>query len=175
MSNEIDLARNMPSKVCPRCKENKSLDKFKMKKGKATYCRLCNKRYYSGKRKYQGTLVKDPVTGQTNLTAEHKRAVKQRNWKVWAVAKKENARAYIASVLKGAKCMDCPCTNWIVLQFDHRDPSTKEFDISRAVGSGVSIKRLTAEVAKCDIVCPTCHAVRTAAQFGNWRLGLTCP
>lgn len=47
-----------------------------------------------------------------------------------------------------------------VLDFDHRDPSTKKFNIAMHVRQ-VSRQRLLAEIEKCDIVCANCHRIRT--------------
>ena len=46
------------------------------------------------------------------------------------------------------------------MDFDHRDPETKEFEVSVKLRR-VSFDRLLAEVAKCDVVCANCHKYRT--------------
>ena len=46
-----------------------------------------------------------------------------------------------------------------ILQFDHRDPTTKRFIVSQTWMS--SEARILKEAAKCDIVCPNCHRDRT--------------
>lgn len=61
---------------------------------------------------------------------------------------------------KDRPCLDCGIRYpaW-AMEFDHRDPSTKLFDISssfRYVG-----KDLMAEIQKCDLVCTLCHRFRT--------------
>ena len=46
------------------------------------------------------------------------------------------------------------------MDFDHRDPTTKDFE----VGSGIraySLERCLEEMAKCDVVCAVCHRIRT--------------
>lgn len=57
---------------------------------------------------------------------------------------------------RGNVCMDCAHTD--SLQWHHRDPNEKKFAI------GMSIIRsyadVYAELAKCDLVCPNCHAKR---------------
>jgi len=70
------------------------------------------------------------------------------------------ASAKMLDLLKDVPCVDCgrrfpPC----VMQFDHRDPATKKFVISRSRTR--SHAALLAEVAKCDIVCTNCHRDRT--------------
>lgn len=46
-----------------------------------------------------------------------------------------------------------------VMQFDHRDPTTKKFNLSRA--EKYPKQQVLEEIAKCDVVCANCHAERT--------------
>ena len=58
-------------------------------------------------------------------------------------------------------CMDCGVKYpHYVMDFDHRDPKEKEFNISAITRSG-SLKRIWEEIAKCDLVCSNCHRHRT--------------
>lgn len=73
---------------------------------------------------------------------------------------KRTARVYIADIKANAVCADCggkfpPC----VYHFDHvPERGPKIFNL----GSGdYSIEAVQAEIAKCDIVCANCHAIRT--------------
>ena len=65
--------------------------------------------------------------------------------------------------LKSAPCVDCgrrfpP----FVMDFDHRDPSTKKWDISgKACHVGYSWQEVLFEIEKCDLVCGCCHRLRT--------------
>lgn len=66
-------------------------------------------------------------------------------------------------IILKAKCRPCADCNiqynpW-VMQFDHRDPLQKRFDLSD--GHQHSVKILLIELAKCDVVCANCHAERT--------------
>lgn len=81
---------------------------------------------------------------------------------------KDRGRSYIHEILHKAVCVDCGYDNWLALQFDHRDPTIKEFDISS--NKKKSLDALKREIAKCDIVCANCHWIRTAHAFGSWRL-----
>lgn len=47
------------------------------------------------------------------------------------------------------------------MDFDHRNPSTKEFNVMTGRAMLMSTQRVLGEVAKCDIVCANCHSVRT--------------
>lgn len=64
--------------------------------------------------------------------------------------------------LRRRPCQDCGETfaPW-VMDFDHRDPRTKSFSIAASRAMLKSRGALLAEVAKCDIVCANCHAIRT--------------
>lgn len=66
-------------------------------------------------------------------------------------------------------CIDCGEPDPVVLQFDHRDPETKEANISDLVRKGVALKRLAAEMAKCDVRCGNCHLRKTATDRGWFR------
>jgi hypothetical protein len=50
------------------------------------------------------------------------------------------------------------------MDFDHRDPPAKLFNITGSRAMLVARDRLMAEVLKCDNLCANCHAVRTYAQ-----------
>ncbi|MEK6208432.1 MAG: hypothetical protein AABM32_12420 [Chloroflexota bacterium] len=67
--------------------------------------------------------------------------------------------------LRRRPCEDCGRSfpPW-VMDFDHRDPKTKSFAL--AAGHALLKARdvLIAEIAKCDVVCANCHAIRTF----NW-------
>jgi hypothetical protein len=47
-----------------------------------------------------------------------------------------------------------------VMDFDHRDPTTKRHLVSLLARHG-SWKRLQEEIVKCDLVCANCHRIRT--------------
>ena len=55
-------------------------------------------------------------------------------------------------------CSLCPETHPACLDFHHRDPVTKEFDISQAVHRRrMSATRILKEIDKCDVVCANCQ------------------
>jgi hypothetical protein len=65
-------------------------------------------------------------------------------------------------------CMDCGHTDWRVLEFDHRDPTTKTKGVAQLLAQQTSHYKLWAEIDKCDVVCANCHRIRTAKHF-NWE------
>lgn len=68
-------------------------------------------------------------------------------------------RTWLAGI-QAKPCMDCGVQYPShVMQFDHRDPSTKCFTI--AANKCRALTALQVEVEKCDVVCANCHAERT--------------
>lgn len=63
-----------------------------------------------------------------------------------------------------APCVDCvkvyPAA---VMEFDHRDPTTKIMQVSRL--TNYPLDKLKAEISKCDILCRNCHRLRTHKMF----------
>jgi len=57
-------------------------------------------------------------------------------------------------------CLDCGYDdNSDALQFDHRPGTVKARTVASLSGAA-----LIAEIAKCDVVCANCHAIRTATR-----------
>lgn len=50
-----------------------------------------------------------------------------------------------------------------MFDFDHRDPSEKEFGVG-AKGISRAYDKQLAESLKCDLVCANCHRMRTHKQ-----------
>lgn len=77
-----------------------------------------------------------------------------------AIARREALLEEVRQI-KSVPCMDCEneYAPW-VMQFDHRDGTSKEANVSWLVNNA-SRARLMAEIEKCDIVCANCHADRT--------------
>lgn len=75
----------------------------------------------------------------------------------------------------GGKCQICGSKE--NLQFDHRDPKTKSFNISEQIDT--NINKLLKELNKCDLLCAKHHRVKTkmnedfslpATQHGSLRM-----
>jgi hypothetical protein len=92
------------------------------------------------------------------------RARKERNRQL----QKERTRELLWELLCNSQCKNCGNPDPEVLEFDHRDPSEKNFNVSEMIGVN-SWKKILEEIAKCDILCANCHKKRTIRQFGSWR------
>ena len=64
--------------------------------------------------------------------------------------------------LRRVPCKDCSgAFEPHQMDFDHRDPPIKAFNVTTSRAMLMKRERLLAEVAKCDIVCANCHSIRT--------------
>jgi hypothetical protein len=78
--------------------------------------------------------------------------------------------------LKRVPCADCGGTfHPFVMDFDHREGESKQFNISAAVPLGLSLEAVRAEAAKCDIVCANCHRLRTLRRMEQDRMATPAP
>jgi hypothetical protein len=92
-------------------------------------------------------------------TYVEKRRAASLAWKARHVAK---IRAIIEEA-KNRPCVDCgkqyhPCC----MEFDHVR-GTKDFGIAKAARRGVSVAKVRAEIAKCEIRCVLCHRMKHLA------------
>jgi len=74
-------------------------------------------------------------------------------------------RREVLSYLASHPCIDCGINNPVVLEFDHRDPSTKLTEVGRMISSK-RWPRVMTEIEKCDVRCINCHRRKTAREFG---------
>lgn len=76
-------------------------------------------------------------------------------------------RDYVWTYLASHPCVDCGESDPVVLEFDHR--GDKLFNISSAFFAAISVDRLAAEVAKCDVRCANCHRRKSSESLGWWK------
>ena len=70
---------------------------------------------------------------------------------------------HVYGVLRGSECVDCGCSDLVVLEFDH--VGVKTANVLELARSGVSLARLEAEIAQCEIRCGNCHRRKTIQRF----------
>lgn len=70
---------------------------------------------------------------------------------------------------KKSPCLDCAgAFHTSAMHFHHRDPATKEMGLAKAVLTrGRAF--LSAEIAKCDLICANCHAVREWSDNSRYK------
>lgn len=138
---------------CSRCNQWKPREEFNWrdkKNQKLQYvCRSCQTE--QGRNRY----------------INHKDRVKQVNKTARIIGQQRN-RSYAYNLLQNARCADCGIDDPRVLTFDHVR-GKKKTNISDMIGKAVSIETLDAEIAKCEIVCHNCHAIRTQKRSGFFK------
>jgi hypothetical protein len=85
--------------------------------------------------------------------------------------KRQRYEAHVRALVLAAKdrpCADCG-GRWhpLVMEFDHLPGQTKEITLGTARARKFGWSRMQAEIAKCEVVCPTCHRVRTLRRMGR--------
>jgi hypothetical protein len=133
----------MDARRCPACGENKPLDQFHVKKRYAdriiysAYCIPCG-------REYRRDHYRQNKEYYLRKEAARKRRIKE-----------------MVREAKARPCADCGVqyASW-QMDFDHVR-GAKLFGLSMRLGGNYSIKKVRAEIAKCDVVCANCHRDRT--------------
>ena len=85
--------------------------------------------------------------------------------------KRYEKKAYLIG-LKGGKCEKCGYSKCMgALVFHHRNPATKEMDLSTKTLQARKMEVLLEELKKCDLLCANCHA-ETHSNMGSSSSGL---
>lgn len=82
---------------------------------------------------------------------------------------KAEVREKITEYLNSHPCVDCGYDVHIALHFDHIDPASKKLSIAKMYSRAYKWEAILQEIAKCEVRCANCHALRTAEQFGWWN------
>ena len=61
------------------------------------------------------------------------------------------------------RCSRCGHDDPDCIEFHHRNPAEKEFEVSEGIRRRWGIPRILAEIAKCDPLCANCHRKLHAA------------
>ena len=126
--------------MCTKCGIAKPLDEFHRHptRGTQSWCKTCRKTY---DRAYHAAT----------------RDLRVRQKRIW----KDARTLWGRSLKEGRPCADCGLTfHFAAMQWDHRPGTVKLFDLGRAIPR-YSREAILDEMAKCDLVCANCHAVRT--------------
>lgn len=84
------------------------------------------------------------------------------------LTRRESNQRYIADYLSNSVgCVDCGEKDIRCLDFDHSDPSIKDFNIGECYMKSKEV--IKAELEKCQIVCANCHRKRTSKSYGYYK------
>jgi hypothetical protein len=141
-------------KKCSKCKRVLNISEFNWKRKyikKASHCKDCSREYIR--------------THYKNKTSYYLRKAKKRNLRL-----RNEAQNYIGSYLLKHWCIDCGEKDILVLEFDHRVKSRKEYNVSRIIRLTGSIEKLKKEIDKCEVRCANCHRRKTEMESNSWKL-----
>lgn len=84
-----------------------------------------------------------------------------RNKKQRVYCKTNSKRAALDRVKTERGCQRCEVKGLppAAYDFHHRDPSTKKFALAAANARGLTWEKIESEIAKCDVLCATCHRI----------------
>ncbi len=130
------------SKTCGRCRRERSLSHFnRAGDGLQHWCRDCFREYFRARGELHLRQVEESTRRRTAA-----------------------ACALVRARLIAEACVDCGEDEIAVLEFDHvRD---KRGDLARMAHEGAELEEIEAELAKCEVVCASCHRRRTATRAG---------
>ena len=75
---------------------------------------------------------------------------------------KQRLRDAVSKIKSEQGCAICGYNKHpAALQFDHLDPTTKEFNVGSAVSNSFGWSRIQAEIEKCRVLCANCHAIHS--------------
>ncbi len=137
------------NKKCGKCGEVKSLSEFYLRKSgirQGQHYERCKDCFLERGRKYY-----------------HQNQPRQLELALIRKQKYRLERKEFLDKLKNKPCKDCNKSYpSFVMDFDHLEGSFKEATISKMAFHDTSnLKRITAEIKKCDLVCANCHRIRT--------------
>lgn len=145
------------TKICTKCKKRKPLTEFHFrsitKRTKHAQCIPC--RASHGKEIYRS----DPRV-RVLLRLRNKEYLK--NTKI-------RLREYVSRYLLSHPCSDCGITDIRVLDFDHRDEMTKEYQISTLMNGNYGYDLVIREIDKCEVRCANCHRIKNSEKYGYWK------
>jgi hypothetical protein len=148
-------------KVCTKCGKSEPKATFSAQRNQ---CKECRKAYLRGYYSKNESYFAEYRT--THAAHINKKSVECQQ-------RSRHERYTKIHDLKRKPCLDCgnnypPC----VMDFDHRDPSTKVNTISTMVKTYVPWPKILEEIDKCDLVCACCHRVRTHKGDSCYRTHL---
>lgn len=135
----------LDSKECYVCREVRPISEYRTNRPDGRLSLTC-----AGCRLKGASHAKDRRSADLSGARNRMREFKRRRMMQWK---------------EGKACGECGESHPACLDFHHRDPQGKEFNICNAIAIGLSDKEIAAEVAKCDILCANCHRKR------HWIIG----
>lgn len=146
-------------KHCGRCETDKRLSEFGKKQsttdGKQPWCKKCNQEYLT--------------VWYAENKLPHREEIRKRK-----KAYRNAAVELVVEYFLDHPCIDCGEDDPVLLEFDHRDPLAKTFNVSNLSASVASLDFVTlrTEMDKCDSRCANCHRKKTMKErnYARYRI-----
>jgi hypothetical protein len=123
-------------KICSKCKQEKEYKEFNkdLRRNKITsWCKQC-------------------VRSRSKQHYDEKGILKKEKRKIYI----QQRREWFNEFKKTLKCIKCEENHISCLEFHHRNPEEKDFEIAAFV-STASKEKILNEIKKCDVLCSNCH------------------
>ena len=91
----------------------------------------------------------------------------------WRSKSQERNVRHVVDALVASGCVDCGERDPCVLEFDHVGEKTT--GVMQLARREVSVARLDAEIARCEVRCVNCHRRRTSVAGGHYRARTAIP
>jgi hypothetical protein len=139
------MTASLETKRCNHCGKVKPTQEFhRRRKGFQSWCKEC----------------------KSEAAAAHYRANRNRRY-AHNKLRQSQFRAWYTSLKAGKPCADCGHTfHPAAMHWDHLPAFKKTAPLGQLVRHG-SRKQVLTEIAKCELVCANCHAVRTVERHGS--------
>ncbi len=142
------------TKTCSHCKQILDVElfnwKYKNKGVRSYHCKECSREYL--KKHYA-----------SNKDYYIKKAKK------WNNIRGEEILDLLKDYFSNNSCIDCGESNWIVLEFDHKDRENKFMEVSLMCSGRYSIDKIKKEIQKCEVRCANCHRrVTNHRRLAQW-------
>lgn len=154
----------MTLRTCNVCNRRLRLDEFyRVRKGTERetvlpQCKECWKAYCRERRKRPEVK-------------EYEKSYRQREAgliKDLTIARRERRRQLVYEYLLAHPCVDCGETDVVVLDLDHV-MGKKTSNVSAMVYDSTSMKKILAEIEKCEVRCGNCHRLATERRRVSYR------
>jgi hypothetical protein len=115
---------------------------------RSTYCKPCTRAYEA--ERYGSDHRKQQVKARAELASQRNKDL------LW-------------DYLLGHPCVDCGEGDPVVLEFDHLQPR-EALCVTSMLNHAYRWETILAEIAKCEVVCSSCHTRRTLRRAGSWKI-----
>ena len=124
---------------------------------KCTICRKTKDKSEFNKRSSAKDGLQNNCRQCSNVVSQRHYDVNKSSYFKRRKKSRKDKRSFINEIKKSAKCKLCSEDETCCLDFHHRDPKEKDFELGIAANLGRSKERILKEIAKCVVVCANCH------------------